>query len=311
VSEDRVPTEVMRLAERRAEARRRGDFAEADDLRDAIRRAGFEVTDSPSGSTVVRRADLGGEPEPEPESVRPEDVPSLLDQPASCDVTIHWLVEGWPQDASRGITSFRAFDRGRSSQHVVVELLDERPEWPPEVDRLRVAPSVGWAGARNAGLKRSRGRVVVIVDGSVEATGDVLTPLIRALDDLTVGVTGPFGIVTDDLREFRPSEGPEVDAVEGYVLAFRRELIEAGVAFDPKFRFYRTADIEFSFQVKARGLRATVTPVPIRRHEHRMWTATPEEERARLSKRNFYRFLDRWRGRTDLLVKPPPPTSPR
>ena len=56
--------------------------------------------------------------------------------------------------------------------------------------------------------------------------------------------------------------------------------------------------------------RATVTPVPIRRHEHRMWTATPEEERARLSKRNFYRFLDRWRGRTDLLVKPPPPTSP-
>ena len=153
--------------------------------------------------------------------------------------------------------------------------------------------------------------MVVIADGSVEATGDVLTPLIRAMDDLTVGVTGPFGIVTDDLREFRPSEGPEVDAVEGYVLAFRRELIEAGVAFDPKFRFYRTADIEFSFQVKARGLRATVTPVPIRRHEHRMWTATPEEERARLSRRNFYRFLDRWRGRTDLLVKPPPPTSPR
>src|SRR5207245_6549607 len=145
VSEDRVPTEVMRLAERRAEARRRGDFTEADDLRDAIRRAGFEVTDSPSGSTVVRRAAFGGEPGPEPEPVRPEDVPSLLDQPASCDVTIHWLVEGWPQDASRGITSFRAFDGGRSSQHVVVELIDERPDWPPEVHRVRVAPSGGWA----------------------------------------------------------------------------------------------------------------------------------------------------------------------
>jgi hypothetical protein len=33
-----------------------------------------------------------------------------------------------------------------------------------------------------------------------------------------------------------------------------------------------------------------------------MWSNTPEDERERLSKRNFYRFLDRWRGRTDLTV---------
>ena len=85
-------------------------------------------------------------------------------------------------------------------------------------------------------------------------------------------------------------------------MAFRRDLVITGTRFDEKFRFYRTADIELSFQVKARGLRATVTPIPVKRHEHRMWAATPEEERAKLSKRNFYRFLDRWRGRTDLLV---------
>jgi hypothetical protein len=33
-----------------------------------------------------------------------------------------------------------------------------------------------------------------------------------------------------------------------------------------------------------------------------MWANTPEDRRAALSKRNFYRFLDRWRGREDLLV---------
>jgi cysteinyl-tRNA synthetase len=150
------------------------------------------------------------------------------------------------------------------------------------------------------------GRVVVVADGSIEADGDVLGPLIGALDDPTVGVTGPFGLVTEDLHEFHSSEGPDVDAVEGYLMAFRRELIGEGVRFDAKFRFYRTADIELSFQIKARGLRATVTPVPVQRHEHRMWAATPEAERARLSKRNFYRFLDRWRGRTDLLAQPKP-----
>jgi hypothetical protein len=87
-------------------------------------------------------------------------------------------------------------------------------------------------------------------------------------------------------------------------MAFRRDLVEKGLRFDEKFRFYRTADIELSFQVKARELRATVTPVPVRRHEHRMWAATPQAERDKLSKRNFYRFLDRWRGRIDLLVAP-------
>ena len=44
-------------------------------------------------------------------------------------------------------------------------------------------------------------------------------------------------------------------------------------------------------------------PLPVERHEHRMWTHTAEDERARLSKRNFYRFLGRWRGRTDLTVR--------
>src|ERR671935_161647 len=74
-------------------------------------------------------------------------------------------------------------------------------------------------------------------------------------------------------------------SVEGYLMAFRRELAERGVRFHEKFKFYRTADIELSFQVKAMGLRATVTPLPVTKHEHRMWASTPEDERNRLSKR--------------------------
>jgi hypothetical protein len=33
-----------------------------------------------------------------------------------------------------------------------------------------------------------------------------------------------------------------------------------------------------------------------------MWQGTEPAERDRLSKRNYYRFLERFRGRTDLLV---------
>jgi len=186
---------------------------------------------------------------------------------------------------------------------VVVDLTDTGTDrWPEGTDVVRLDSELGWAAGRNAGLRRAVGRVVVLVDGSVEAEAQILDPLVAALEDQAVGITGPFGIVTDDLREFHESRGPEVDAVEGYLMAFRRELVQKGLRFDERFKFYRTSDIELSFRVKAMGLRATVTSIPVGRHEHRMWANTPEDERARLSKRNFYRFLDRWRGRTDLLV---------
>jgi len=215
---------------------------------------------------------------------------------------VEWVVQGWPEDVVRGIQSFARSTSKRSLHHVVVDLTQAEVNWPEEAEVLHLAPDVGWASARNAGLRRSAGRVVILVDGSVEATGDVVEPLLEVLEDPRVGIAGTFGIVTDDLHEFHRSEGPEVDAIEGYVMALRRELVEGGLRFDEGFKFYRNADIELSFQIKAMGLRAIVTPTEVVRHEHRMWTNTSEAERTRLSKRNFYRFLDKWRGRTDLLV---------
>jgi cysteinyl-tRNA synthetase len=297
-----IPDEVLALASEREAARRARDYSAADALRERIEAAGFRVTDTPDGprvETAPARTDAG----PRTGPLKPEALPTALGDPPTVDVTVHWLVEGWPQDVARGIASFADTSGGPTSQHVVVDLVGvDSAAWPPGVEVLRLDPAIGWAAARNAGLEATRGRVALVVDGSVEATGDVIGPLAAALDDATVGLTGPFGLVSDDLREFRETPGPHCDALEGYAMAFRRDLLLRGVRFDPKFRFYRSADIEFSFQVKALGLRATVTPVPLIRHEHRMWASTPEGERDRLSKRNFYRFLDRWRGRSDLLV---------
>lgn len=296
-----VPEEVRRLMGERGDARAARDFARADALRDRIRAAGFEVTDTPGGPSIAARAE---EEEVEPEPYRrSEDVPSLLEEEPSVDVSVHWVVQGWPEDVRRGIEAFDRTGASASCAHVVVDTTGS--SWPDGTDVVRFEAHAGWAAARNAGLRRATGRVVAIVDGSVEPSGDVLTPLMAGLADPSVGVTGPFGIVTDHhLHDFHESDGPEVDAVEGYLMAVRRELVVGGLRFDEKFRFYRSADIELSFQVKAGGLKATVTEVPITRHEHRMWEHTPEEQRDRWSKRNYYRFLDRWRGRTDLLVDP-------
>lgn len=297
---DGIPDDVRALVAAREAARRARDYAEADALRRRIRDLGFQVTDRPTGPSVARIT-VGKEGRPEPR--RPEDVESLLGSPPTVEVSLQWIVQGWPEDVVRGIDSFRRHHPGRSLQVVVVDESGVAlPDLGPGVEIVRLVPGAGWAAARNAGLRRAAGRMVVLVDGSVEATGDVLTPLVEALADPTVGVTGPFGVVSSDLRSFEESTGPNVDAVEAYLIAARRALFEDGVRFDPGFRFYRMADVDLCFQAKSLGLRATVTPVPIRRHQHRVWTNTPQDRRAQLSKRNYYRFLDRWRGRSDLLV---------
>ena len=301
-----APPEIIELAQRRAEARGAKDFAAADTLRDAIAAAGWQVVDEPRGWKLVPT------PEPEPAATGPllaADVPSVLEIPATADVSVHWVVEGWPEDVVRGIASFRAHQGGRDVHHVVADITGADPgSFGPNVEVVSLRPDTGWGAASNAGLKRANGAAVFVMDGSIEAAGDVFGPLEAALSDPGVGLAGPFGIVTHDLRQFEDAPGPgDCDAVEGYLMAMRREVLTSAGLFDEKFRWYRTADIEFSFRVKDRGLRTVVVPVPVTRHSHRMWFETEPANRAKWSKRNFYRFLDRWRDRWDLVLEPEPP----
>jgi cysteinyl-tRNA synthetase len=299
-----VPDAIRALADERQRAREAKDFARADALREEIAAKGFAVVDRPDGWSLEPVAP------PAPPRLRARDVASVLDEPATFDVSIHWVVEGWPEDVARALAGFRANEGGRAVQYVVADVTQTDPAtYGDSVEVLALEAGTGWGAARNAGLRRSRGRIVLAMDGSVEPLGDVLGPLERALSDPAVGVCGPWGISTRDLHGFHDSVGVgpdrEVDAVEGYLMAFRRDVIRDVGLFDERFRWYRTADIECSFRVKDAGLRAVVVDAPVRRHEHRMYHSTPQAERDRLSKRNYYRFLERFRGRFDLLVEPP------
>jgi hypothetical protein len=96
-----------------------------------------------------------------------------------------------------------------------------------------------------------------------------------------------------------------VDAIEGYLMAFRREtLLEVGPA-DEKFRFYRLMDIDYSFEFKKSGYRAVVSQRVAERvikHDHREWYSLTEEERGNKSKKNFDIFRRRRHHGESLLV---------
>jgi hypothetical protein len=149
---------------------------------------------------------------------------------------------------------------------------------------------------------------VIVMDTSVEPTGDVVTPLVRALDDPGVGVAGGWGIVSGDLRSFEDAPPGDVDAIEGYLLAFRRDDFAGRGPLDERFRFYRNLDIWWSLVLRDEGegseprRAVAIGDLPAVRHEHRGWSSLPDDERKRQSKRNFYRIIDRFGSRRDLLV---------
>ncbi len=162
---------------------------------------------------------------------------------------------------------------------------------------------LGSAAGRNVSLRQARGRNVIFIDTSVEVTGDVFGRLAAALEALTVGWAGRWGVVTNDLRSFEEAgTSGDVHAVEGYLMAFRREVLREAGFLDEKFRFYRHLDLDFSFAVRSRGYRAVIdVGLPVIKHDHVEWSAMAPQERDRLSKRNFYRFLQKWGERTDLI----------
>jgi GT2 family glycosyltransferase len=168
---------------------------------------------------------------------------------------------------------------------------------------LRTTARLGWTDAANLGLRRTRGEVLMLLDASVEPQGDFLADLLAAFHDPSVGLAGPWGMASADGRHFEDAGPGTVDAVQAYCLAIRREALAAVGGFDQRFRFYRNADLDLSFAIRDRGWTAVaVDGLPLRRHEHRGWSSVPDGERDRLSKRNFYRFLDHWGHRPDLLT---------
>lgn len=238
----------------------------------------------------------------------PQKLPDRLAEPPSCDASFVVLYDGWLEDLLRLHASLVAHLSTDNWELVVVDnpISDNDSDAIASLARVvhvPLAQKIGYGGGRNIGLRQSSGGVVVVVDTAVELTGDLVTPLTSLLEDEGVGIAGRWGVVTPNGFDFAESDGPDVDGVEAYLMALRRSVLPVVGTFNAKFRWYRNADLDFSFQVRAAGYRTIVDPsLPVRRHVHRVWETTPEAERDEHSRKNFWRFRDHWAERRELFV---------
>ncbi len=316
-----IPEAVLTAAHDRAKAREARDWAEADRLRGEIEAAGWKVVD--------RGTDFALTPATPPdiaEDVRVRygtsaNVPDRWSEAATGLATVVLIATDHADDLARALAAVReaapegtsvvvVADGPSAGQEAALIEIEAVPAEGPPVEVVWTSERLGQGAAVNIGLRRATAPVVVILDTSVRPTGDVITPLVAALDDATVAVAGGWGISSGDLRRFEAAPPGDVDAIEGYLQAFRRaDAIERG-PLDELFRFYRNLDVWWSLVLRDEGEGTTprravaLADLPAERLEHRGWTSLPDAERDRLSKRNFYRIIDRFGWRMDLLTRP-------
>lgn len=282
---------ALRLVQDREDARRRRDWAQADRIRAELAALGWDAVDSVEGTRLESRFNR---------IENPDGRPSLLGSDDLYDFSLLIVLYGWPEDVRRLITALAGLE---SSLEVVVVDLSEAGCEPQQVFDpaprrslrfLRPARRAGHAAALNTALHQARGRIAAFTEPSLEFAPPVLEECERALRDPKVGLVGPFGLQNFDQHHFDPAPGPSADALE-YLLAFRRRDAPRLGDVDPRFRYYRNFDLDYSYQARATGLGlAVISSDGVTRHTHRVYAATPEPERERLSRRNFNLWMDHW-----------------
>lgn len=314
-----TPREVVARLGERETLRKQQQFARADRIRAGLAMAGYMLRDTHQGTFLLSR--------PLDDEFRvlssARDAPDHRAHPDDYAFSINLLAHNNRADLERCVASIRRFASGHALELVIVDngSTDETLACLQDLARagsvagergeqiamqvLFADHNMGFAAGRNATMRASRGRHIVLLDTSIELTGDIWQPLAALLADPLVGVAGPYGLVTEDLREFREAAGPDVDAIEGYLMAFRRALLPEIGEIDERFRFYRLMDIHLSFFFKTAGYRVVTAPRVqqcLLKHPHREWHSLSEDERAAKSKKNYDIFRARWHHGESLLV---------
>ncbi len=299
-----LPADVQALVEARTAARAAKDFAESDRLRDEALALGWVVRDTPDGPVVTERP---------PYDVL-QSVDALTDNSAAPDArrcTVALLVDGWGDDVRTCVEALLQ----HAPDDVVVVLLDNASDaadvvhelaqaHPGRVEELHVERAAGWSQARQALVRYDVARVQVQMDVSTVLEGDALTPLLEALEDDGVAAAGWRGVAVDDgWLGFSDVPAGDAEALLGYLLAVKRSVALA-VPLPPKARFYRNADMEWSFLVREAGAgRLVAVDVRARQDRHRGYHDTEPGYRDKESKKTYDRFLQRFRGREELRLK--------
>ena len=325
---DAVPPEIRAIADARSDARRARDWATADRLKGELEAAGWKVIDAASLYTLERAAppdvEVGG-------SVRygsTASVPSRLDDAPVGVATVVIVatddVAGRDPPGGGHRRRFAGRDAGRDrGQRAVgrgrraLGALDRstprtraRRASRPRSSGPRPASARPRPGTRGSGGPRRRSSCCW--DPGSSRPRALVPAIVAALEDPTVAVAGPSGSCPTTCGRSAPRRRTRSTSTRSRAtrIGFRRADAAARGLLDEHFVAPDHLDTWWSLVLRdpaddededAEPRRAVQVPVELGHAGVPRADDDADPARARLAKRNFYRFLKRFATRRDLI----------
>jgi len=304
-----IPDQVTALAEERGLARVNIDFVRSDQPRDEIAVAGWVIKDTPEGYSLTQAPPFGVTAH----------LGALVDQYAQSipgTTVVLVIVDGWPEDTRMSLIALLehvpigvkvlVFDCGNvdGAGEVVHELAQNHPDLV-EFHFAHTLAELGWASAVNAAVAITSSDFFAVMDLSTIWEGEALTPILDAFQDPKVALSGWRGVnvdVSQDWREFGSATAGDVDAVLGYFMVVRGSVARE-IGPDPKAKFYRNADMEWSLAIRAAGHKVVIPEgeLPLRQERHHGYHDSEPSYRDKQSKKTYDRLLQKFRKSPEIL----------
>jgi hypothetical protein len=291
-----APENLHELGRARQAARADKNFALADQLRDQIAQAGYEIVDVVGGFELHAKSLVQIF----------ADIQKLKNLPKSDRaITVAMVVNGFHEDAITSINSVKA----HSSAEILVLATQPAEDLSSIVDShthvIQLEKDPGWGECANAALRIISTPFAVIMDPSTTFTGDAITPVLQELekkDFAAVGWRGGLINIGDQWRSVDDKGAGEVDVLFSYFLALDKDAALQAGGFNARAIYYRNADIEFSLRLKHASGHLLQMDLPLEQGRHHGYYDTEESFRDAQSKKNYDRILERFRGKEAILT---------
>ena len=290
-----APESLHELGRARQAARADKNFALADQLRDQIAQAGYEIVDGVGGFELHEKSLVHVI----------TDIQKLKNLPKSDrSITVAIVVNGFHEDAVTSVNSIKA----HSSAEILVLATQPAEDLSSIVDShthvIQLENDPGWGECANAALRIISTPFAVIMDPSTTFTGDAISPVLQELqkkDFAAVGWRGGLINIEDQWRSVDDKGAGEVDVLFSYFFALDKEAALQAGGFNARAIYYRNADMEFSLRLKHAAGRLLQMDLPLEQGRHHGYYDTEESFRDAQSKKNYDRILERFRGKEAIL----------
>jgi hypothetical protein len=286
---------LYELGRARQAARADKNFALADQLRDQIAQAGYEIVDVVGGFELHAKSLVQV----------CADFQKLKNLPKSDrSITVAIVVNGFHKDAVISVNSIKA----HSTAEILVLATEPAEDLSSIVDShthvIHLEKDPGWGECANAMLRIISTPYAVIMDPSTTFVGDAISPVLQELqkkDFVAVGWRGGLINIEDQWRSVDDKGAGEVDVLFSYFLALDKDAALQAGGFNARAIYYRNADIEFSLRLKHASGHLLQMDLPLEQGRHHGYYDTEESFRDAQSKKNYDRILERFRGKEAIL----------